>query len=232
MQFLIFLPALLLFLYELYHLVKDDYIFIRKGISLEQSFDIAFITLWISLFVSRLTYLLFHITTVGNIFYDFFSLKKGSFSLTGAVIGGAITLYLLGKYKKLPLGRLYDFLSLSFLYTLPLVFLANAIFVTKNQLLSVFLNAIIYFVLLLFFVQFLYPKIMNRTLKEGMLAVLFLLLFSIIALTTSLLTSLKNIQSFVNPENIVLVMIFIFSIILLIRQERSPHARRSVMHKG
>src|SRR6266568_4274147 len=123
MQLLLFIPALLVFLYALFRLVKDDYIFIRKGISLEQSFDIAFITVW------------------GGLFF--------------------------------------------------------------------FLNAIIYFVLLLFFVQFLYPKIMNRSLKEGVLAIVFLLLFSLIALTISLLTSLKNIQSFINPENIILTLLFL-----------------------
>jgi prolipoprotein diacylglyceryltransferase len=229
MQIIIFIPALLLFLYALYRLVKDDYIFIRKGVSLEQSFDIAFIILWVSLFMSRLLYFLFHWSTKQNIFFDFFTLKRGGFSLTGAVIGGTLAVYIIGRQKRLPLGRLSDFLSLAFLYTLPLVFLANALFVSKNALLSVFLNAIIYFVLLLFFVQFLYPKIMNRTLKEGTLSILFLLLFSIIALTTSLLTSLKNIPSFINPENIALSLLFIVSIVLLMRQERSrPRSGRAV----
>src|SRR6185437_15947279 len=180
MQILLFIPSLLVFLYALYRLVKDDYVFIRKGISLEQSFDIAFITFWISLFVSRVVYSLFHAYPGENIFYDFFIMKKGGFSLTGAVIGGIFAVYLISRYRKVPLGRLCDFLSLSFLYTLPLLFLTNAILVTKNELLSVFLNAIIYFVLLIFFVQFLYPKILNRTMKEGILATLFLLLFSLI----------------------------------------------------
>ena|ERR1700722_11765475 len=230
MQFLIFIPALLLFLYSLYRLVKDDYVFIRKGISLEQSFDIAFITLWVSLFTARLFYLIFNSHSVSVVFYNFFNLKIGDFSLTGAVIGGTIAIYLVGKYKKLPLGRLCDFLSLSFLYTLPLVFLANSFFVAKNVLLSMFLDAVIYFVLLLFFVQFLYPKILNRTLKEGTLSLLFLLLFSIIALTTTLLVSLKNIQSFISPENFVLVLLFIVSLILLIKQEYpSSRARRTIV---
>ncbi len=224
MQLLLFIPALLVFLYALFRLVKDDYIFIRKGISLEQSFDIAFITVWGGLFLSRFLYLILHLKKGENLVVDFFSLKNGGLSLTGAIIGGTLAIYLISKYKRLPLGRLSDFLSLSFLYALPLVFLVNAIFVTKNELLFVFLNAIIYFVLLLFFVQFLYPKIMNRSLKEGMLAIVFLLLFSLIALTTSLLSSLKNIQSFINPENIILTLLFFVSIILFIKQER-VHSR-------
>lgn len=229
MQILLFIPAVLIFLYELYRFVKDDYIFIRKGISLEQAFDIAFITLWLSLIISRLLYSIFHIYPGENILFDFFSFKKGGFSLTGAVIGGTISIYLIGKYKKFPLGRLCDFLSLSFLYTLPVIYLANAFFVSKDSLLAIFLNAIIYFVLLLFFVQFLYPKILNRTIKEGTLSILFLLLFSLITLATQLLVSLKDINSFINPENISLSFLFIVSIILLIKQERLPSNRRTAL---
>ncbi len=229
MQIIIFIPALLLFLYSLYRMVRDDYVFIRKGISLEQSFDIAFITLWISLIMSRLLYLLFHLYPGQNILFDFFSFNKGGFSLTGALVGGIFAVYVVGKYKKLPLGRLSDFLSLSFLYALPLVFLSNTIFVSKTEVLYLFLNAIIYFILLLFFVQFLYPKVLNRTLKEGILAILFILLFSLVALITSLLVSLKHIQSFINPENIILGILLLSSIILLIKQERATSQRRQIL---
>ena len=229
MQIIIFIPALLLFLYSLYRMVRDDYVFIRKGISLEQSFDIAFITLWISLIMSRLLYLLFHLYPGQNILFDFFSFNKGGFSLTGALVGGIFAVYVVGKYKKLPLGRLSYFLSLSFLYALPLVFLSNTIFVSKTEVLYLFLNAIIYFILLLFFVQFLYPKVLNRTLKEGILAILFILLFSLVALITSLLVSLKHIQSFINPENIILGILLLSSIILLIKQERATSQRRQIL---
>src|SRR6266550_7453656 len=206
MQLLLFIPTLLVFLYALYRFVKDDYIFIRKGISLEQSFDIAFITLWVGLFFSRSLYLLIQLQKGENIFVDFFSFKNSGLSLTGAIIGGSVAVYLLSKFKRLPLGRLSDFLSLSFLYALPLLFLANALIVRKNELLFVFLNAIIYFVFLLFFIQFLYPKVMNRTLREGILAILFLFLFTLISLITSLLTSLKAIQNVINSENILLLI--------------------------
>ncbi len=228
MQILIFIPALLLFLYILYRLVKDDYIFIRKGVSLEQSFDIAFITLWSSLFMSRVFYLFFHLYSGENMLFDFFSPEKGGFSLTGAIIGGTIAVYLIGKYNRVPLGRLSDFLSLSFLYTLPLLFLSEALIAGKGALLFVFLNAAIYFVLLLFFVQFLYPKVMNRTIKEGLLAILFLLLFSLISLITSFLISLKNMQGFITPENITLSLFFVLSLLLLIKHERLSHPRRTL----
>src|SRR6266550_4737358 len=102
MQLLLFIPTLLVFLYALYRFVKDDYIFIRKGISLEQTFDIAFIMLWISLFTSRFFYLLFHLKNGESILIDFFSLKNGGLSLTGAILGGTIAVFLVSKYKRLP----------------------------------------------------------------------------------------------------------------------------------
>jgi prolipoprotein diacylglyceryltransferase len=229
MQILVFIPSLLLFLYILYRMVKDDYIFIKKGISLEQSFDIAFIIMWVSLFLSRLLYSLFHTYPGQNILFDFFTPRKGGFSLTGAIIGGIIVVCLIGRYKRLPLGRLSDFLSLSLLYTLPLLFLSDALLAKRNELLFLFLNAVVYFVVLLFFVQFLYPKVMNRTIKEGILAIFFLLCFSLISLVTSLLMSLKNILNFINPENIILTALFIFSLVIFIRLEKSSHNRRIII---
>ena len=232
MQILLFIPPLLLFLYALYRFVKDDYIFIRKGISLEQSYDIAFITLWIGLIVSRCLYLLFHFHQGENLFIDFFTFKNNGFSLIGAIVGGSLAIYFLSKQKRLPFGRLSDFLSLSFLYSLPLLFLATATYMRKNELLFVFLNALIYFVLLLFFVQFLYPKIMNRSLKEGVAGTIFLLLFSLIALTTSLISSLKNIVSFISPENIILGLTCVVSVVLLIRLEQgSQRSNRTILRQ-
>lgn len=229
MQVLIFIPSLLLFLYVLYRMVKDDYIFIRKGISLEQSFDIAFTTLWVSLFTSRFFYLLCHLYVGQNFLFDFFTPNKGGFSLTGAVIGGIFVVYVISRYKRVPLGRLSDFLCISFLYTLPLLFLSEALFVRGSALLFVFLNAVVYFILLLFFIQFLYPRVMNRSIKEGFLAILFLLCFSFIALMTSLLTSLKHIQNIASIENVILFALFIFCLVLIIRLERSSHNRRTVV---
>ena len=60
MQIFILIPAFCFFLYYIYKLVKDDYVFIRKNISLEQVFDITFIVTWSSLFFSRLFFFIFH----------------------------------------------------------------------------------------------------------------------------------------------------------------------------
>lgn len=232
MELVVLLPAVFVFLYSLYRLVKDDYVFIRKGISLEQSFDIAFICLWISLFFSRTVDMLFHYQTNKNIFLQFFSLKDSGFSVIGVVIGGIIALYIMGKYKRIPLGRFCDFFTLSFLSALPIGYLGSAFLAARSQLLYVFLNAILFFLLMIFFVQFLKPKLMSRSLKEGTLSIFFLLLFSLVTLLSTLIASLKDLQGYLfNPNTIATIGLLIFSIILYIKEERPFSYHRRSLHK-
>lgn len=232
MELVVLIPAALVFLYSLYRLVKDDYVFIRKGISLEQSFDIAFITLWISLFFSRLFDMFFHFQRDKNILAQFFSLPDGGFSVIGAIIGGVIALLLLGKYKRIPLGRIADFFTLSFLFALPVGFLGSALVVQRSELLFTLLNAVLFFLLLIFFIQFLKPRLMSRALKEGTISILFLFFFSFITLFSSVLTSLDNVQQYLlDPSTISTAVLLIFSILLYIKEERPfTHTRRG-MHR-
>src|SRR5262245_59018409 len=102
MELLVIIPALLIFLYSLYKLSGDDHVLIRKNISLEQMFDVAFGTLWISLLVSRIYFFLVDQKLINNFFVAFFT-TKGGLSLAGAVVGGICALYGIGKYKKIPL---------------------------------------------------------------------------------------------------------------------------------
>src|SRR5205085_1816494 len=122
MHIFILIPAFILFLYYLYKLVKDDYVFIRKNVSLEQIFDIAFLVLGASFFFARFFYLLFHFDYHQNPFILFFTPGKGSFSFFGLVVGSITTLYLIGKYKKIPLGRLFDFFTLALVVAMPFGF--------------------------------------------------------------------------------------------------------------
>lgn len=219
MQIIIFIILFFIFLYCLYQLVRDDYTMIRKNVSLEQVFDLVFGGLWISLLFSRLFFFLFHPVS-GNLAVLFFSPNKGGFSLVGGIIGGTIALYLLGKYKKVPLGRLFDFFTLAFLFVLPLAFLIHSLFLKKQEMFLSFSYAGLYFLLTIFFIKFLYPKIMNKTLKEGNASILFLLFFSLVTLFTSVVNPFTGVITLLSAENIVLAVLFIVSVVLLIRQER------------
>lgn len=230
MELLVIIPAGLLFLYSLYKLVKDDYVFIRKGIAPEQAFDIAFISLWISLFFSRLFDMLFIFQSDKNIFVQFFSLQNGGFSIIGAIVGGITALYFISRYKKIPLGRISDFFTLSLLCALPVGYLGVAIFINRDMLLYTFLNAVLFFLLLIFFFQFLKPKLMSRSLKEGVLSIIFLIFFSLITLLSNLLASLPNIQGYLlSPMTITTITLFFFSLFLYVKEAQPfTHRRRSI----
>lgn len=221
MQFLVLIPAFFLVLYSLYKLSKDDYVFIRRNISLEHMFDIAFIVMWISLLFARVVYFIYHPIVDANLFIVFFSPGEGGFSLIGAIIGGILGLYLLGKYKKVPLGRLFDFFTLSLLIALPVGFLGSAVLVRQYQLALGIINTVTYLILTICFMKFLYPKLLNRTMKEGSISIFFLLFFSLISFATSLIDVTKGIQFQVTIQSILPVILFFFSLILLFNHENN-----------
>src|SRR5256885_4366774 len=133
MELIILIPAFFIFLYTLYTLAKDDYILIRRNISAEDIFDISFLVGISSLIFSRFFYFLVHPFTNQNILFLIFS-TKGQFSLFGGFLGGVLVLYLISKYRRIPLGRVFDFFVFSFIVCLPFGFLGYGILYFKNQL--------------------------------------------------------------------------------------------------
>lgn len=229
MEFVALTFAGIIFLYSLYKLVKDDHVFIRKGISLEQSFDIAFTCLWVSLFFSRLFFLFFQYPGQ-NMFLNFFSPKFAGFSLVGAIIGSMIALYFVSKWKKLPLGRVGDFLSLSFLNALPIGYLAGTLMYAKTNLLHFGVSTISFLFLVLFFRKFLYPKLLSRSIREGTITILFLMFFSFVSLSTALINGLRTMQITITGSNIAVAIMLVLTIILFWRQERPFTKHRRTLH--
>jgi len=203
MRFFIFLPTFLFFLYTLYRLVKDDHIFLRKNIKLEQLFDIAFI-----------------VAFVGLIFAQFIP-NSNIFSLTSGFFGASLMLYLIGRYKKFPLGRLFDFFTLSFLCSLPIYFLLLSIYSRKIELFFCLLSAFIYFILALFFMKKLIQRVMNKTLKEGSLSIYFLLFFSLFSLVSKISLALIKHNLFLDLESVTLTLFLVLSSVLLLRMRRN-----------
>jgi hypothetical protein len=219
MQLLTLIPSFLIFLYAYYRLIKDDYVFIRKGISLEQSFDMAFLSLWSSIFFARLAYFLNDFIELKHIFYHFFSLHIGGFSLIGGIFGCFFSLYLLSRSRRIPLGRISDFTSVALLYSLPLGFFLNAFLFRKSAQLIFFFDAGVYFVLLVLFMQFLYPKLLSRKIKEGTVALLFLLCFSFLALGGIVITSLHSLGHLITVSSGVALGFFLMSSMLLLKRK-------------
>jgi prolipoprotein diacylglyceryltransferase len=229
MEVLILIPALLLFLFFLYKLSADDHVLIRKNISLEQMFDVAFSTFWISLIISRIYYFIFEAKQVGNLFIAFFT-TQGGLSLTGAMVSAVASLYLISKYKKVPLGRLFDFFALSLLFALPVGYVGITLFHLKDKLILIIpylVCAVVYLTAAILFRKFLYPKLLNRTLKEGNISLYFLLLFSVTSFGTSFVNFGKLDFMYFTVNNVILLGLFVMSIILLIKQEKGKLRRRA-----
>ena len=197
MQVLIFTLSIFIFLHTLYKLVKDDHVFLRKNIKVEEIFDIAFI-----------------VTAIGLILAQIAAPKNITF-LTFFVFGSSLSLLLIGKYKKFPLGRLFDFFTLSFLTALPILYLLESLLFKKIELIIYLISAFIYFSLAVYFNKILLKRVMSRTIKEGNLSVYFMIFFSILSLSTSIVRAIIEHGGFLNFENIILVFTFIVGLILL-----------------
>lgn len=220
MEIVVLIPAFILFLYYIYKLVKDDYVFIRKNISLEQIFDITFIVSWISLFFARVFYFIFNPQVSHNIIFNFFSTNIPGLSLFGGFIGGAGALFLIGKYKKIPLGRLFDFFTLALVVSLPLGFLGAAALAKDFTLIAYLGNAVVYFIFAVFCVKYVHPKLASRELKEGNLQVVFLVFLAVVLLVNGILLREEGKIVLITIENIILLLFLLFSLVLFIRQAR------------
>jgi prolipoprotein diacylglyceryltransferase len=217
---LFLLLALVVFTYTLYLLGREDVIFIRKNVTLEQLFNIFFLTLFVSLFLSRLVYVLIHPSWQFLNPLNFFSLiSKPGLSVIGGVIGAGLYLVYYARLRRLPLGRIFDFFALSFFSALPVgvfgaFFLSDSLRFTE----SIFLP-ILYLILFIFLVRVVFPKLLQGSLKNGSIGLIVLILFSLIWVLTSMVRDRPGIFGFVTIEDVLAGITFLVSAFVLIRQE-------------
>jgi hypothetical protein len=178
--------------------------------------------------VGRFLHFSFHPITSGNYFLVFLNPRIEGISLTGVVIGGVAAAYLIGKYKKFPLGRLADFLTLAFVISLPIGFLSYAFIFKQNELLVHLISFILYLFFMIYVVKFFYPKIMSRTFREGSLTIYFLEFFSVTSLFLSNLALGKKTFNFLTAENIILTILLLVSLFLLFRMERGKSRKYTI----
>lgn len=202
MLFLIFLLPFLIFLFTLYKLSKDDHVFLRRNVRLENFFDITFLMVIVS-------WILTQIMSAKNVY-----------SLTYVVLGGSAVLYLMGKYRRLPTGRVFDFFTLSFLTALPLWFLFVGLFARREDIIMYAIIAGVYLLLDITFLKVLKPRIMNRSLPDGVISFYFLMIFSLLSLGQLIFSAIKGKLSLVNPENIFLLILLITGFALYFLRKR------------
>lgn len=220
MQLLIGIICVFVFLYSLYILGKDDYVLIRKNLSLEQLFDFAFIGIFTGIIFARILSIIFHPVNGENFVSQLFSLNGAGFTLTGVVFGCMLAFYLIGKYRKLPIGHLFDFLTLALLSCFPIVYLISIFFVKRNEIVYYFVLGIFYLACQRFFWKFLLPRIISNKLKEGSLSGFFFLVFSVASFLASLIYRFSGSPFRFEAEDFLLVGVILGSIVFLLRNER------------
>lgn len=210
--------ALFIFLFTFYYYAKDDFYFIRKGILMDEMFNIVFIGLFFSIFMGRLVYVMFHLSTkfVNPLVFFLIPYFPG-LSLFGSIVGLFFSIVLLTKRRKIHGARFLDYTSIALLSALPVIFL----FVYKDLYLTV-----IHTVLFIFFTKSLLPKFHKGSLKEGSISLLFLIMFALAVLLQAIIQLYqKNI--FLEIEDFLFILLFFVSALLLIRLEIKRPMRTS-----
>lgn len=219
MQFfiLVLLICFLVFLYIVHSLAKDDLVILRKNISIETLFNISFLTVFSSLFFSRLLYVLIHPrpvfhTVLGFTLFPYFP----GLSLSGALIGGLLFLYPYLNNKKMPLGRILDFFSLGMLAVLPIGYLGEIIFTGAS--LKALVLFVLYFISSIFMLKFLFPLFLRGRIKDGSLCLILITLVSFFSLGGWFLNN-NSLATFFGAENIIFLFLFLLSLMLFLFKE-------------
>lgn len=204
-------------LFVLYTQSLDDFILLRKNITLEKTFDIALLTILAGLFLGRVFYAVFNFDSLflNPLVFLAFPRYEG-FSLLGGIVGGILSLLYQTMPKKLPSAHLIDLFSLSLLLALPFGFLGtfiSEIMLRKQAMFLLLIEGALYQALAIFF-MFLFKR---SKLKDGSLAVLFLIAFSIISLAFNIFENLG--KGIISSENVSLAVFGLISLVFFAKQE-------------
>ena len=208
-----------IFLYNLYYISRDDFVILRKDISIDKILTLAFLTGFVSLFFSRLLFAIYHpesqiIDPLGFFAITYFP----GLSLSGGILGATLFVYFYAKLNKLPIGKMLDLIMFSFIAVLPFSFLMFFIFnFGKTDIVfnSLFLST---FVISLIFIKILYRFCEKGEIRDGSFSLIFLSVFSLIFFLVKLFSDI-NAFTFFDLENLVLFLLIFSSLILLVNQE-------------
>ncbi|MFH1833275.1 MAG: prolipoprotein diacylglyceryl transferase family protein [Candidatus Levyibacteriota bacterium] len=208
MQFSFFLFAFcfLLFLICLYIFAHDDFVLIRKNISMDKVYDLAFVAIIIGLFFARIFYVVFHFDPkfFNPFIFALFPYHPG-LSLFGGVAAAFLYFFIMSKRSKIQTLRLLDFFSLSFIFVLPFWFLINGLLIV-SAIFAIFFGIFTY----------IFRKI---KMEEGSISHLALSSFFLVSLVVNIVQTWKNLLFLHTPENYFLIILFIIPLAIFIRQE-------------
>lgn len=217
----------LIFLFTLFLLSREDFIFLRKNVSLYEVFDVAFLVLLFALFFARLCYVIFHFRpTYLNPLVFFLLPYYPGLSLVGGVLGALITILVLTKRHKYPRGRFLDFFAFAFLSALPLGSLSYLVAGEKQTWFIAALPFLYYTLLFLFFLRVLLPRFIQGQMRDGMLGSLILMNYALFSVVIEGIQATNAGSPFFTPQLGIFMLLFIVSLIFYLRQGLAISLRR------
>lgn len=209
------LISLLVFLFTVYELSHDDFLYLRKGIVTEDIFNLVFLGLPISLFTARLLYVALHPSLrYLNPFIFFIVPYFPGLSMIGGILGAWGFAWWYAKKKKLPTGHVIDTLFLSFLsaFAVGLLLQAGIEFFTNPLLGSVDLGRSVVSLIVFFALVF---RFMQNQWKEGRVTAIALVTYALMAFVSTGFTFLSH-RPIVLPVVGATVLFFFLSLFMLL----------------
>ena len=210
----------------MHYIAKEDFVFIRKNVSLEQLFDVAILTGFAALFTSRLFYVLYNPSPHFLNPLAFFGLPYfPGLSVSGGLLGAALFLVIYGRSQRTLAARMSDFFSLALLFVLPISFILASFLADRAEFLLFIIAAILSLVLFFIFSKLFYPKLIGGQYKDGVIGYLFLMNFSLSFLLAHIISRASLRHFYFTTEDAVMLITFLVGVILYYRQERSSRKR-------
>ncbi len=217
--FIVLILCLVLFLYKLYHLAIDDYILMKKNVSVDLMFNCAIVCSAVGLFFARLFFVIFHpshlyLNLLGFILFPYFP----GLSLVGGLLGGALALFIFCKRKKMPIGRVFDFFALAFIFVLP-IGLLGFYFLSGHIGRGGMIELVLLSIILIASTVYLYPKASSLEMKQGTMSILFVIFLSLTLLLSNAIDNPGILYFRSHLENFILLIMLAGSVGLILRQE-------------
>ena len=208
--------SFIVFLFFVYIYARDDYFLLRKNATVSTMFDMSFVGLVVSLFSSRLSYVLLHPNAKylnPLVFFVFWSFP--GLTLGGAILGAIVYILYLSKRNKYPASRFYDIFSLSFLPALSMYLLITTgiqSLMHKKMMVPGIVSAVL-FLGVYFWVSYFYKRNLWR---GGIVFLWSLFLVSLISLGEQVF--MMHIASRFFIDNSFMLFLWALSLSLIIRE--------------
>lgn len=207
--------AVVFVMFLLHLLAKNDFVLLRKNVSLHELFDTAILSLMFGLFIARVFYIIdVQNFSLFNPFRFFHLIKLPGLSLYGFFVGIIPLMYYLLRKKKVTF-RIYDifFISLLPIFIVSLVTRPYSLFLPDYvvRIILFFVGVVLLWVLVKFY--------QNYTLRDGSIALIIFMLVSLDLFLYEFTIDHASLLLSLTLSQILAVVLFVISLGLFVKNQ-------------